>query len=343
MWGECENVFDQFCRNILGGGNPTVESGLIVNNNGISIQEPAYIDDLNLLPQPAYELLPLKKYYSPNTNLRTISMITSRGCPYNCIYCSKLQQTRYRSLNLNKIIKQIELLVFEHRIQWIEFVDEIFTLQRARISNLCNEIIKKQISFYWGCGTRADKVDEDLLKLMHEAGCRKIGFGIETGSENIRFADNKRITNEQIVNAVNLCRKIKIKTVCSYILGHPAETIEKMKETINFSQKLNSNFSYYFKMIPIPNSELFQRLITSGRMPQDIWKKYMLGVEPYPIYYPETVAKKEMDRLYFVAWISRYLSFRTVIGNLLTLLNPRYFLRSINAFIKLATGIKYKR
>ncbi len=343
--GECELVFPTFCESILKGEEPVRSiPGLIVNNNGVvCLNDPAFIEDLNTLPPPAYDLLPLNKYYSPSSSLKTISSITSRGCPYNCIFCSKLQQTKYRYLNTEKVLDQIDILINQMGIKRIEFVDEIFTLNKERVIELCHGIINRGYKFQWGCGTRADRIDEELLKIMKEAGCSKIGFGIESGVERVRFIDHKKITNEQINETIRLCQKYRIKSFGDYIFGHPTETLHEMKETLKYSLKLKTDIAYYAKMIPIPDSELFKIYTRSGVINSDIWKSYMLGKRPYPIYYPDTISKKSMDKIYKYAWIRFYLSPRRILQSINLLLNPRFLVKSVLAFYALATGKKYKK
>jgi len=341
--GDCEFEFADFCESILNCDHPQIQTGLIENdNNHIVVKAPAYIEDLDVLPMPAYDLLPLEKYYSPLTNQKTISMITSRGCPYNCIFCSKLQQTRYRYLSTERLLNQIEILVTQHGIQWIEFVDEIFTVNRKRIKDLCQAILESKLRFNWGCGTRADRVDDDLLVSMRAAGCQKISFGVETGSKRIRYLDNKNISNEQYIEAINLCRKHAIKTSACYIFGHPTETVKDMKQTLKFAFKLKTDFVIFTKMIPIPNSELFEVAKKEGSVPANIWTLFMRGEKPYPIYYPEDINSQTMDRLYIFAWLRYYLSFRNIISKLPILLTPSFFFKSLKAFYALVSGKKYK-
>jgi len=118
FYGECETAFVKFCKAIIEGKDPHKIHGLILNQNGEVIKNlPAKIDDINELAMPAYELLPLDKYYSPSTSQKTISFISSRGCPYNCIYCSKLQQMKYSSLSPGNVKNQIEILVNKFGMQ----------------------------------------------------------------------------------------------------------------------------------------------------------------------------------------------------------------------------------
>ncbi len=338
--GDCEFVFPEFCKKILRNEEPKGLSGLIVNRKDtLKANKPAFIENLDLLPFPHYESLPLDKYFSLSSGLKTISTITSRGCPYRCIYCSKLQKAKIQYLSIENVVKQLELAIDRYNFQWIEFVDEIFTINRERTVEFCERIIESSLNFYWGCRTRADFIDDALLRLMKKAGCSKIYFGVESGSERIRFLDNKKISNEKYTEAVRLCHKNKIETMCYYIIGHPTETKEDIRKTIKFSLKLKSDLAYFFKMIPIPNSKLFEMASNSGQIAENIWTEYMLGKSQHPIYYPETVNKKTMDRLYRLAWIKFYLFTKRI----LYLLNFRFLYRSLReAHWVFISGRKYK-
>lgn len=342
--GESEYTFAKYCEKVLGGQRPAAIEGLVVNEGGeIASSNPIIISDLDSLPMPAYDLLPLDKYYSPNTYLKTISMITSRGCPYNCMYCSKLEKTPYRSMSPNIILNQIDELINRHSIQWIEFVDEIFTLEHAKVIELCEGIIKKGLKLFWGVGTRADKVDEKLIKIMHVAGCRKIGFGVESGSERVRYHENKRINNEQYVRAVEICRKYRMKTMASFIFGHPSETEDEMRQTIKFAGRLQTDIAYFNKMIPIPGSELFENAKKEHSISPDIWVSFMKGETDYPIYYPKGIKPEIMEKYYKQAWFKYYFSLRRLYGNLWLFLRPGILFKSLKAFIASVFGKRYKR
>jgi radical SAM superfamily enzyme YgiQ (UPF0313 family) len=300
--GDCEDVFPRFCKLILDRKDPASINGLIVNDHGnIRANEIAFISDLNKLAAPAYNLLPLTKYRIPHSNTQLISISASRGCPFNCIFCSKLERKPHRSLKIDKIIAQLELLINEYNIKWIEFADEIFTLKRQWVIDLCKNILKKRFHFYWGAETRADMIDEELLKLMSMAGCRKLGFGVETGSERIRFLENKKIDNALYIRAIHLCKKYKIKTIASYILGHPTETKEELYQTLNFASKLQTDIAYFNKMILIPNSEIFQMAKESDPTLSGAWSAFMLGKKGLPLFYPDSVSKKIVDKVYNIA------------------------------------------
>lgn len=131
--------------------------------------------------------------------------------------CFKMIQANFRSQANNIVIEQLEYLLFEHNVKWIEFVDELFTIKRDRVSHLCGEIIRRGLDFRWGIQTCANMIDEELLVLMKKAGCRKISIGVETGSERIRYLDKKKVSDEDYFSFVRLCEKHQISTLAHYI------------------------------------------------------------------------------------------------------------------------------
>jgi len=343
MRGECEESLVIFCESILGGNRPENIPGLIINDGGqLIVEDPAFIPDLDTLPKPAYDLLPFGKYYSPNTTGLTMSMISSRGCPFRCIFCSRLNQANFRYQATNIVIEQLEYLLFEQNVKWIEFVDELFTMRRERAFDICKEIIHRGLDFRWGIQTRANMIDEELLVLMKKAGCRKISIGVESGSERIRYLDKKKVSDEDYFSFIQLCEKHKISTLAHYIFGHPTETEEDMLETFRFAKKLPSSWAIFGTMMPLPGSELFEQAVKSGELPSDIWTSYMLGKTTLPYYTPNGVDFKFVDKLNRSAYIRWYLSWRTIRRNILKLLNPAYFFRSFKRFYSIVRRKKLK-
>ena len=121
--GECEEVFPVFCKKILDGESPSGLPGLVVNDGGkIRAAEPATVATLDSLADPAYDLLDMNRYYSPSTDARVMSVILSRGCPYNCIFCCKLNKTHYRSFSTERMLSHVGVLLRDHAVRWIEFL-----------------------------------------------------------------------------------------------------------------------------------------------------------------------------------------------------------------------------
>ncbi len=340
--GECEHQFAAFCREVLDGKTPSMRPGMVRRQNGrIVVEALPPEQDLDRLPMPAYEILPLEKYFSPSTSRRAVSFISSRGCPYNCAFCSKVQKTRYRSLNVETTVEQLSLLVHKHRIRWIEFVDEIFTLKRERVLELCDRINTQGLDFSWGMATRIDALDEGIVKAVKRAGCRKISFGIESGVDRVRFAAHKRIRNRQIVETLSMCRKQGLKTMGDFIFGHPTETLEDMARTIAFAKTCGLNYAYFSRMIPIPNSEIFETAKAQGDLSEDVWCAFMRGDIPFPVFTPKGIDPEAVHRLYRKAWYAMYFWPPTLWRNRSVLLNPLRIFQTGRAWIKSVSDKRY--
>ncbi|MCD6304419.1 MAG: radical SAM protein, partial [Planctomycetes bacterium] len=221
-------------------------------------------------------------------------------------------------------------------------VDEIFTLDRRRVMKLCRTLAEDGPRFNWGCGTRADRIDEEMIELMHRAGCRKIGFGIESGVERIRFAAGKKITNDQVRQAVAICRKHGLRVGGSFILGLPGETVEDMRQTIRFARSLPLNTPGFNRMIPIPNSQLFAEAVEQGQLPPDLWTQFMLGERPYPVYTPAGLEPAVTARMHSRAFLSTYLWPTYLWRNRSVFLSLRYFTRAAREFWTAVTGKRYR-
>lgn len=340
--GECEHEFLAFCTAVLGGKEPPLTPNLVVHRHGqVTAGERKITEDLDALPRPALDLLPVERYYSPSTHQKTLSFITSRGCPYDCIYCSKVERMRVRNLGVENMMDQLEWIIRGLGVGWVEFVDEVFTLDRKRVTEICEAILRRGLRFQWGCGSRADRIDRELLILMQRAGCRKMGFGIESGVERVRYLDRKRINDDQIRNAVQLCRDLGIKTQACFIFGHPTETLDEMKATVKYARKLGANYPSFSKMMPFPGSELFERATADGEVKPDVWTDFMLGRGPLPLYAPGGVTQEQIGRIFRRAWFQVYFWPSNLWRNRDVLLSTHYIRRAARAFRDFALSRDY--
>ena len=242
------------------------------DNKIINIQPKEFIQNLDNLPMPAYDLIPFKKYssYLQSQFQPTITMLTSRGCPFNCIYCSKPvfgSSTRTRSPE--SILKEIIFLKENYNIKEIIFYDDTFTLEKERIIKLCELIIENNIKINWKCETRVNSVDQKLLNLMKKAGCYMICYGIESGNQKILNILKKGITLEQIEKAIDITKKAKIKILGYFMIGIPEETKENIKETIAFAKKLNPDYAQFSIATAYPGTELYQIAEKQGKITKD--------------------------------------------------------------------------
>jgi anaerobic magnesium-protoporphyrin IX monomethyl ester cyclase len=212
-----------------------------------------FIKDLDALPYPAYHLVDMEQYLKPKKieyrsfKDRAISMITSRGCPFNCSFCSVHLHMgkRFRAHSVNYVINHIEYVVNKFGVKTIFFEDDNLTFDLKRFEAICDKIIEKGIRFNWETpnGIRADFLTLSLLKKMKKSGCQSMFFGIESGEQCI--LDNvidKHLNLKEVVKVAKMCKDIGLKTAAFYIIGFPGEKKENMLKTVEFALRLKRDF-----------------------------------------------------------------------------------------------------
>ena len=234
--GECEYTFAQFLKAIDGGDEKEISEvpGLCGAREGevwLNNPTPPLLKVLDDIPLPARHMLPMDRYFALNPE-RLVYIFTTRGCPFKCIFCQKDYTGRgFRVRSVESICDELEFLIKTYDPGVILFVDEILTLRRARIREMCDEILRRGLKFEWIANTRGDCVDYPLLKHMHRAGCRRIYYGWETGSQRMLDTLKKDMTAEQVVESARMTRRAGIWAKVYLIVGSPGESVEDIKET----------------------------------------------------------------------------------------------------------------
>jgi radical SAM superfamily enzyme YgiQ (UPF0313 family) len=238
------------------------------------------INDLDALPFPAKDLLPQERYYLPPTkrirSSRATNMITSRGCPHDCTFCmAKVMWGRnvpYRSVH--NVLCEIESNVGSGLTEF-SFHDEYFTANKRRVSEFCAGIMERGFDISWSCQARAGSVDLETLKLMKRAGCGKIAFGFESGSQRILDLMNKRETIDEIVQSVALCNHAGIAVEGAFLIGYPGETEEDIEKTIDLACSLDCETVAFFTAIPYPGTHLYEIAKEKGYLGIDVdWRDF---------------------------------------------------------------------
>ena len=202
------------------------------------------------LPQPDYADIPSLPYHARGSRSPFTITYASKGCPFSCPFCTSARSpVRLRDIPL--VIAEVRMLQQRYRLRSINFFDETFTLDRGRTLRLCRRLAKTGVS--WTCNTRTELVDQELLEEMREAGCDGISFGIESG-DDARLAAMRKARQEQHLAAVRLCRRIGIKTHCSFILGLPGETQASALATLRFARELNPHSGQFNLFVPYPGT-----------------------------------------------------------------------------------------
>ena len=221
------------------------------------------LENLDELPYPAFDLLePAVEDYIKLYGVRNFPIITTRGCPFECAFCSTsaFHGRKYRTRKVSLIVDEIEYLIGKYKIENISFVDDNFTMQKDRVIDLCSEMKRRGISIKWGCSSRVDQLPEDLIKIMVEAGCNNIFFGIESASQSVLDFIKKGFSVQQARETVKLCEKLGVKTHVSFIIGLPRENCESLEEMMRFIDETKPSGRVLPNVLDIlPGTDLYCR------------------------------------------------------------------------------------
>jgi anaerobic magnesium-protoporphyrin IX monomethyl ester cyclase len=272
--------------------------GIAFKKDGKTIKTPLrpVIEDLDCLPFPARDLLPMKEFFeaaakrpiSGNLKKPSIRMLTSRGCGHACIFCSNyiVMGRKWRARSAENVVQEIEQIVRDYGVKQIDFLDDNITLDRKRMMKICDLIIEKKLNVEWCTpnGVRADCLDKELLAKMKKAGCKRILVAPESGVQ--RVVDQviqKKQDLKKVENAVELARKVGIEVGCFFILGMLGETKEDMMATIAFAhklRKLGADRFYFSYATPLYGTELYEQAKRGGFLKQGLTDEDLAAVEP---------------------------------------------------------------
>lgn len=270
----------------------------------------AFIKNLDELPYPARELFPPLKYYRPMPGgykrLPFGHMITSRGCPYRCTFCDRsVFGEKFRARSAKNVADEIEFLIKNYKIKEIKFYDDLFTFDKKRVIDICDEILKRDIDISWSCSSRVDSVNLELLKKMKNAGCWQIDYGIESGNQNVLNKMRKGITLKQSEQAIFWTKKAGIKARAFIVIGMPGETKKSIEDTIKFVKKLPLDVVAFYAVMVYPGNELYQIIKKEGKLLHEDFSQYssLIDVKDSKLHYvpeglTEDYIKKSIQKAY---------------------------------------------
>jgi radical SAM superfamily enzyme YgiQ (UPF0313 family) len=241
--------------------------GLVWRNGGEIIINPdrPFIHDLDDLPLPRHDLLPLDKYRAPLVGGPYAFVVTSRGCPAGCRFCIKhvsyADSVRFRSPE--NVLAEIEQLV-GLGVRAINMYADCFTLNRDHVMGICEGLLERDLRVRWTCNSRVDFVDEEMLQTMARSGCWMISWGIESGDEGMLRRMHKGITPDRVVQALRWARRAGIKNWGYFIVGLPGETEQTIRRTIDFSKKLPLDLVLFHIAAPHPGTPFFFEVVENG-------------------------------------------------------------------------------
>lgn len=308
--GEGEYTLLELVRTIEAGGDLRDVDGLAFHDKTddelVLTPERPVIANLDELPFPAFHLFPMERYRILNITTNVATIITTRGCPMQCSFCSSaaLHGNRLRRRSCENVCDEIELRLKDQNIDTIAFMDDTFTLNRRFVMDFCSEIKRRGLKFWWGCTSRVDTLDEEMLCTMKDAGCITIFIGVESADQQVLEKMNKNITVLKTERAFALARKVGIRTIASCVIGMPEDTKATINRTIDFVKKLNPNYALYSLATPYPGTRFYNETFKRNLIVISDWSKYTLI---NPILKTIDCSGKELRKLQRNAFIKFYL------------------------------------
>jgi anaerobic magnesium-protoporphyrin IX monomethyl ester cyclase len=323
---EGELTMQELCRRSTSDlKNPSslrdVQGIAFLGPDGEFVATPArpFIDDLDKLPIIDRELLDggMGWYLTLPGNIRghlverCTTILTSRGCPGNCLFCSSraMWTNRMRQRSSQNILDEIELLQKKYDVQGLFFLDDTFTANPRWILEFCEQWKQRGIRMTWGCSARVNTVREDILGPMKEIGCVQLDFGVESGNDEVLKRLHKGQNKEVILRAFDLLHKFKLNSLACFIIGNPGETEKEIFETFEVAKRIRPDFAIFSILTPLPGSPLYGMAIENGWITgkEDFnvnWsirhsEMPVMGIELSPTRLLE-LRKKMEDRFFFV-------------------------------------------
>lgn len=354
---ETMQKFSDFDIGVLGEGEVTIVEllkaleakerldgipGIIFRDNKALKTTPKreFIKDLDSLAMPAWDLLPgMSYYYPPAWSLNESNaglLITSRGCAASCIYCDRSGFGNVcRAHSADYVMRMIRLLYDRYNIRHFRINDDNFILFKKRLYEICQRIIDEGPKITWSCFARADGVNPEILKLMKEAGCWQISYGVETASQEIHDIEKKDIDVKEIEEAIKWTHQAGIKSIAFCMIGHPLETPQTIRATIDFVKRLPVDDFKMMFVTPFPGTELYAHAEKYGTLERD-WRKMNAYVEP--CFIPHGMAKDELIKYRNRAFREFYTQPKIILSYLISIRSAKQIaavIKGIAALLKL--------
>ena len=338
--GEGETTFLELIKNVEKGEQFEKIDGIMFRKGTriVRTKEREKIKNLDELPFPAIELLPMERYVSADSEYKKFATIlTSRGCPARCIYCNKLVFGNTCHMRSAKnIIKEIDSLKKNYGYKEFHILDDLFTANRQRVVDFCNIVIRRDMKIRWKCGNgvRVGTVDFGLLKLMKKAGCYSLSYGIESGNQQILNNMRKGQTLKQCRNAVKWTIRAGLTCVGFFMFGNLGENEETMRETLEFAKSLDLDVAQFHILVPYPGTIIREIIEKEGKIFENDWGEYDNLVGKAVFEHGE-LKKESMEKIHKDAYKEFYMRPSFIIKQIFKRRSLRQIKNRINGFLTL--------
>ncbi|MCD6405454.1 MAG: radical SAM protein [Planctomycetes bacterium] len=337
--GEGEEAFKDLLDSIDDKDRLSRVTGLVFEHNGQIVNtgiRPA-IEDLDALPFPARHMVPYKKYSSLLAKGDCVTtMFTSRGCPFKCTFCDRPHLgSRFRSRSPGNVVDELEKCV---RMGIVEFLiyDDTFTVNRARVMGICDEIARRRLDIGFDIRARVDTVDDAMLAKLKKAGCQGIHYGVEAGTEKILKVLNKGIHISQVDEVFRMTRKHKIPVLAYFMIGSPTETRDDIETTFRVMRRLKPDYVHITVLTPFPGTQIYKMGLESGILKRDYWREFAANPTPEfePPHWGEYFTREELNEFLVKGYKQFYLRPGYIVRRLLKLRSLGEMKRKAKAGLK---------
>ncbi|MBU1912654.1 MAG: B12-binding domain-containing radical SAM protein [Candidatus Omnitrophica bacterium] len=334
--GEGWETLPELLDCVAGKGDYKSVKGIALKENGeIVLTEKRQAKlNINNVPFPARHLLPNESYTTILSKRRPITAImSSSGCPFNCLYCGHSYDVILR--DPVRVVDEMEECAKKYGIKEILFYDETFSLDKHRAAMICEELIKRKLDIACTIRTRADLVDELLVKLFARAGCIRISFGIESADPEALKWLRRNLSLPQIVDAVRWAKREKIDTLGFFMIGYPGESAQGIQKTIALAKQLDLDYVQINKLVTLPDTQLYTMF--KEKTGKDLWRDYVLGKADFASFAPlnSKLTVEELDMWLKKAYRSFYFRPRYILNRLRNVTSFKEFCGLVNSALSL--------
>ncbi len=322
--GEAEFSFSEFCRAYLGGRRDGFAvDGLSYKADGEQVHRPdrALMADLDDGPMPARHLLPMSLYrnYGRVYKRKPVHvMITSRGCPFRCIFCAhEIFGKRYRFNSSDRMIEEAKVLMRDYGAREILFREDNLTANKQRVYEFCERIHAENLDLTWMALSHVNSVDADLARAMREAGCWHLGLGVESGSPDIQQVLRKNLDLDRARQAFEVVQNAGIRTLAFFMIGNYCDTADTIRQTIDYACALNTDFAIFTITTPFPGTELFEKAVEEGLItnfdPSQLCNNPAMFKQKHPVLRTPSLSQRALERWQKKAVLRFYLRPRQLV------------------------------
>lgn len=298
--GEGEKALPRLCEAVEEGRKTSIK-GLIVRDFPEE-EKPVFISDLDSLPQPDYSSFTNVKETLSKLNY---PVITSRGCPHNCMYCSVclVSGRKWRTRSLENVLEEIRNAKKKYGIKKFEVIDDNFTLDIERAKKFCRALAEEKINLEWSCpnGIRTDRIDAELAALMRESGCELVMVGVESGDEKVFAGIGKGESIEDVRRGIRYLKEAGIRVGGYFIIGLPGDSLKSTRKSVEFARKNRLDVAHFNMLVPYPQTRMREWVQKNGRMLVDYrMGRHFLG-KPVPVFETDDFTAGERIKAYYMA------------------------------------------